>query len=549
MGEVFLARQRSLERPVAIKFLTISPGGGPAEQVKRFRREAELMAKILHPNIVTVFDYGDVDGRPFLVMEYVEGRDLRHYMKANHPFGVHRVPALVVPLAEALDVLHEHGVLHRDFKPENILIGPGFTPKVSDFGIAVEDGVAGSATATGHWMGTIGYVAPEQQYRLKVDARADQYSMAAVMYELLTGKKALGVFKPPSRFNREFNPRIDDVLMRGMREDPEDRFPSILEFGSALNSALATRPVRRVPTGLVQGIAALALLLLVIFGLWSRSNEIPTWSNHLGMPFVQIPAGEFSMGSTEADPLAKRAERPAHRVEITRPFSMCVHEVTVREFRAFIEESGYKTEAEANGLGGYTYDAGTKDVVRARENLWMKPSGDLPARDDDPVSQVTWTDAVKFCEWLSRKEKLPYRLPTEAEWEYACRAGSRGRWCSGDDPARLGNFAWTGLNAAVPQPVARKRPNAFGLFDMHGNVWEWCHDYYGPYDDGTAVDPAGLPRGHERVVRGGACDSKDVTQTRSAARLDSRPDYAYFTYGFRVCVDLPAQPSHSTATR
>jgi formylglycine-generating enzyme required for sulfatase activity len=156
---------------------------------------------------------------------------------------------------------------------------------------------------------------------------------------------------------------------------------------------------------------------------------------------------------------------------------------------------------------------------------------------------------VRFCEWLSKKENLPYRLPTEAEWEYACRAGSPGRWSWGDDPSRVREFAWTAIDATAPKPVAGKRPNAFGLFDMHGNVSEWCRDYYGAYRDGMAVDPPGPRTGHERVLRGGSCDSGAVLQTRSAARFDSRPDFAYFAYGFRVCLDVPALRLRQTNPR
>ena len=120
----------------------------------------------------------------------------------------------------------------------------------------------------------------------------------------------------------------------------------------------------------------------------------------------------------------------------------------------------------------------------------------MSARDDEPVTQVTWNDAVRFCAWLSKKENLPYRLPTEAEWEYACRAGSPDRWSWGDDASRIGEFAWTSLDATTPRPVAMKRPNAFDLFDMHGNVSEWCRDYYGAYRNRAAVDPPGPPTGH-----------------------------------------------------
>jgi formylglycine-generating enzyme required for sulfatase activity len=131
---------------------------------------------------------------------------------------------------------------------------------------------------------------------------------------------------------------------------------------------------------------------------------------------------------------------------------------------------------------------------------------------------------------------VKYRLPTEAEWEYACRAGSQSRWCMGDDPTRLVDFAWIGANAGyVTHPVGLKRPNAFGLYDMHGNVWEWCKDYYAPgYLPDAVDDPKGPTEGHDHVLRGGSWDHPEGAPTRSAERLHHPPSFCYYTIGFRV---------------
>ena len=145
MGVAYLAKQLSLGRRVVIKFLNRDPDHDPLEQAARFRREAELMAKVSHPNIATIFDYGIDDGQPFLVMEYVAGGDLRSHLAPGKPLEAERIRRLLRPLVQALECLHQHGILHLDLKPENILMAGEDTPKVSDFGIAVPGGTSRGA--------------------------------------------------------------------------------------------------------------------------------------------------------------------------------------------------------------------------------------------------------------------------------------------------------------------------------------------------------------------------------------------------------------------
>ena len=209
----------------------------------------------------------------------------------------------------------------------------------------------------------------------------------------------------------------------------------------------------------------------------------------IGMKLKLIPAGEFQMGSTEADD-----EKPRHLVTITRPFYLGVYPVTQRDY-----------------------------MQVAKEN----PSH-FSGNDRLPVESVSWFDAVAFCNALSQKEGLPpfykingetvqvpdwngpgYRLPTEAEWEYACRAGTTTRFSSGDDENALGLYAWYRANSGCEtHPVGEKKPNAFGLHDMHGNVWEWCWDGYDAcfYAQSPADDPQGPEAAAVRMIRGGGWD-------------------------------------------
>ncbi len=585
MGVVYLARQLSLNRPVAIKVLPPLPRVEAAARASRFRQEAELMARVLHPNIVSIYDFGIADGRPYLVMEFVEGGDLRRQIVPDRPMDPARARALIAPIARALGFLHRNGILHRDLKPANVLMSGGRTPKVADFGIAVMGG-AGDPTQPGLGPGTPGYVAPEQQYGLKVDERCDQYSLAAVAYELLTGRKPLGPFAPPSRHNTKLSRSVDEAIVRALREDHDERFATVEEFAEALDHGLAASHARS--GGRRWAWAAVPVVALIVIGLGflkhlERVRAVPqpppaiapallppvipdaappiapappvvanrgplprVLKNSAGMTMFLLSPGEFTMGSPDDDRDAWADEHPQHRVRITRDFYLAECEVTNRQFRTFVDRKGYKTEAEQDrkdGRGGYVYDVKAKVLVRDPKWTWRNPGYAKPPADDEPVVQVTWADAQAFCAWLAEEEHLPYRLPTEAEWEYACRAGTTTRWNTGDDLVKLDEAAWTVRNADFHMhPVGQKAPNPWGLRDMHGNAWEWCEDWFGAYAAAPATDPTGLPRGDKRALRGGSWDYNSIARTRSASRIPDRPDLAHFTHGFRVAIGLRGAP-------
>jgi formylglycine-generating enzyme required for sulfatase activity len=251
---------------------------------------------------------------------------------------------------------------------------------------------------------------------------------------------------------------------------------------------------------------------------------------------VLVPEGEFLMGSPEGDPVAEPDERPQHLVRLKRPFYLGAHEVTVRQFRTFVEETGYKTKAELDDKGGGVFNKKLNKIVLDPAVNWRNPGLPEPQSDDEPVVQVCCTDAFTFCEWLRKREEILYRLPTEAEWEYACRAGNPGQWCFGDELTRLRDYAWVVSNAGRRNhPVGQKEANAFGLHDMHGNVWEWCRDRYAPYSPEPVVDPRGPSAGPpEHLIRGGSWDEAERLKTRSAERVHHASGFRYLTVGFRV---------------
>jgi formylglycine-generating enzyme required for sulfatase activity len=252
----------------------------------------------------------------------------------------------------------------------------------------------------------------------------------------------------------------------------------------------------------------------------------PPVTNSLGMQLAWVPAGTFTMGSPSDEADRRADEGPPHEVTLSRPFYLAVHQTTVAQFRAFVQATRYQTEAE-------------KAAEANAAGIWRNP-GWTPD-DDEPVVCVSRYDALAFCYWLGRKEGKNYRLPTEAEWEYCCRGGPAAV-CSGQLAVGSGEHplptAHCPLPTGPPARVGSFRPNAWGLHDMHGNVWQWCADVYSPtyYRDSPGRDPRGPEGGELGVLRGGSWRSGPA-DCRCAARLgvalgSSRPDA-----GFRVVLE------------
>lgn len=285
--------------------------------------------------------------------------------------------------------------------------------------------------------------------------------------------------------------------------------------------------------------------------IFSDSMDHPaTITNSIGMQLARIPAGEFVMGSTGREDFVDIDER-AHRVRLSRPFYLGVHEVTVGEFRQFVETTGYRTDGE-QGSGQNLGFSGKELQFDLGPYTWRSPG--FPQDDHNPVVLVSWNDATEFCRWLSRRENKPYRLPTEAEWEWACRAGTTTRFSSGNEESTLPEVA--NIHTVQPQaeasavswgagflftlPVGTFHPNQFGLYDMHGNVQEWCADWYEQdyYADSPKSDPAGPSTGTQRAIRGGSFQVM-AWHARSANRSAGTPSYRYYDLGFRVACEGP----------
>jgi formylglycine-generating enzyme required for sulfatase activity len=223
------------------------------------------------------------------------------------------------------------------------------------------------------------------------------------------------------------------------------------------------------------------------------------------MKLVLIPAGKFLMGSPEDEKDRLENEGPRHEVTISKAFHIGAYDVTQEQYERIMGTNPSQFKGAQN-----------------------------------PVENVSWDDAAEFCKKLSQATGKTVRLPTEAQWEYACRAGSKTRFSYGDDPdyANLGDYAWYNANSeSKTHPVGQKKPNAWGLYDVHGNVWQWCSDWYADsYANANNTNPEGPGTGSNRVLRGGSWDYTPQ-RCRSALRYWFAPDFRSTLFGFRVVVD------------
>jgi len=444
-----------------------------ASRRERFFRGARHMARLRHPGIVRVVEEACEDGGYyFFVMEYVGGGDLRQAVKAGRLSLQERL-RVIAEVGEALGFAHEHGVIHRDVKPGNVLLGVDGRPKLTDFDLVRAADTTGGTRTTG--LGTFLYAAPEAMVDAKGAAEpADVYGLGMTAIFALHGDDLPSdvLWELPEFVAAlEVDERRREALRRAVARKVGDRWATVAEFCQALRDAV-----------------------------------IQQWKDPvLGIEFVYVEPGEFRMGSPK-DEAGRFDDETRHQVRLTRGFWMATTPVTQGQFAKFVEETGFKGSD------------------------WKQSGG-----PDHPVANVSWHDAESFCRWLSQRTGGDVRLPTEAEWEYAARAGTQ--------PAiyapKLEDIAWyAGNSGGHAHPVGEKQPNAWGLYDMLGNVWEWCADWYdSTYGVGTAagtvVDPTGPTEGTNRVLRGGSWlyDARDV---RAASRFAHGPGIRNSALGFRL---------------
>lgn len=666
MGEVYLAEQlRVGRRRVALKVLNRACSEDP-EIIKRFENEAASAGRIHNRNVVMVFESRITDdGQLYVAMEFVEGQTLRDAINDRGALPLAEVVDITRQVCAGLAAAHKLGIVHRDIKPDNIMLAReddgSLLVKVLDFGIArlSEPGTTGAQTKTGMVMGTPFYMSPEQALGStgdKIDQRSDLYSLGMVVYQMLTGKVAFEseswmrvMYRhihesplPPSQLRSELGyfPGVEQVVLRSLEKDREDRQQSVTEFANELVSAYerekalapesaatavygstgsgsdlpfaptesptparaatpqslspatqssaaagtavaATGMTRFLATGmttrkaLAAGITLLAVAAAVAIYFATNRNGRPEAATDAAnlvatptarpMPalekysfdvvsitktgqivgttrkqmqfitedlgggvvleMIKVHGGTFQMGSPEKETGREPSEGPQHQVAV-RPFFIGRYEVNQAQWSAVTRLPRVSRELEAN-----------PSTFKDNPKL--------------PVQNVSWWEAVEFCERLSRATGREYRLPTEAEWEYACRAGTTSPFHFGetiiDD---LVNFDARYPYGAAPKGESRRQPtpvgslgapNNFGIHNMHGNMAEWCLDlwhnnYQGAPTDGSRWDADGDTG--LRTLRGGSWYDGGE-DCRTANRMKYSPDVKLGQLGFRVVMVAP----------
>jgi formylglycine-generating enzyme required for sulfatase activity len=325
------------------------------------------------------------------------------------------------------------------------------------------------------------------------------------------------------QFRREVN-----VLVAAL----EDRTPVELRnsAGTLSGAILLARLSQRLHDhhGIDEGVARWSVeTWAVALGIVRPSQYVADLDGGVTMKLVGIEPGEFLMGSPPSEE-SRCADEFQHKVRLTKPLMMGIQPVTRRQFAAFANATAHESGSEKEDQRHIPV---SENRGKVSGQSWQKPG--FAQTDDHPVVCMSWNDAMAFVQWLSRKKAKRFRLPTEAEWEYACRAGTT-------TPFHVGltiSTSEANYRGEVTTPVDFYKPNPWGLYDMHGNVWEWCSDRYGEYPRGEVEDPAGGSADWPRVLRGGSWAS-DRRGCRAAFRGKLSPDHRYFNVGFRICLDL-----------
>ena len=548
MGLVFKAEHRRMHRTVAIKLLPPHMTKDVAA-IARFEREVTAAAKLRHPNIVAADDADCANGVHFLVMEMVEGSDLSALVKKNGPFSVEKSVNYVLQAAKGLEFAHHEGVVHRDIKPANLLLDKKGVVKILDMGLArlngnVDTPKQAELTSTGMLMGTVDYMAPEQALNTKMaDARADIYALGCSLYYLLTGKatydgdslmaKLLAhrdqTIPSLSAVRSEVPVQVEAVFKKMVAKTVQDRYQTMAEVIVELERCMVSSPT----SVSIQQPATTAFE----DGTFNFPKKPHEKRSMLAKPPQKSATGKSGSGKHRFALIGAAfvgiAILGGIIVSLQTKDGTLIVEVDQPDANVQVLDADYTNSIEMKFrlIPSGKFSIGVHEVTQSQYESVMGANPSYFKGANNPVEQVTWDDAVAFCAKLS---SLPaevaagrvYRLPTEAEWEYACRAGTTTAYSFGDNEKDLEKYAWFGVNSgSTTHGVGEKLPNGWGLYDMHGNVWEWCSDA-----DGSA-----------RVLRGGGW--RDVAAGCPANRYTHEPTYRGHYIGFRLALRSPSGQS------
>ncbi|WP_017718612.1 bifunctional serine/threonine-protein kinase/formylglycine-generating enzyme family protein [Kamptonema formosum] len=509
-----------------------------------FNLEAEKLLHLEeHPQIPTLFAYFEENNRLYLVQQFIKGHTLLEELQQEGTFSEPKIRKVLGDLLPVLQFVHDRKVTHRNIKPESIIRRQSDGKLVlADFGVAKQ------------WAGTLlsrQRAVPRRiravgQMRGVAHPASDLYSLAVTCIRLMTGcfPKADGAdelfdamescwrWREKLPAGTSVSPELEQVLDKLLSDYFKDRYQSAAEVMAALAPSTPT-PIAQRGSGSAKGLL-LSSFAFEMVTVDARGREINRsrrgaeyFPENLGggiiLEMVSIPGGTFTMGSPKTEEGRFDSESPQHSVTV-EPFFMGKYAITQAQWKAVA--------------------------------LLPKVSGDLNPDPsyikgaNRPVEYVSWNDAVEFCARLSEQTGRNYRLPSEAEWEYACRAGTTTPFHFGETiTSDLANYDGNYTYASGRKGKYRKRttdvgsfpPNAFGLYDTHGNVWEWCadpwhDDYTGAPSDGSVWEAGGNK--NRRLLRGGSW-YYFPRRCRAAFRCWFVPDFRYGIFGFRVALSLP----------
>ena len=577
MGDVFKARHAGLGAIHAVKLINRRFEWNQ-EVFDRFRQEWRALGSLKRPRqIVQAYHADEIDGFLFLGMEYVQGMDLRTLVKARRRLSVSEAIGLITQTAHGLDEMHRCGLVHRDIKPSNLMCDELGTVRILDLGLAkLAPSLQSGDPLTVGPMGTPEFMAPEQsEDSHEVDIRADLYSLGCTFYYLLTGSAPFGSRREISnweliRAHREdpvpdirlLMPRISEatvsVLERLLSKRPQDRFTTphdllchldgeerfSVRAGTAdsveMRDYSTVGQERREPRSQQRTASPRTKFnreLTLIDGVevaqreraeWSSLMEVPeSWMHESGTCFLFIPPGRFWMGAGIGDAKATTAEKPRHIVCVERPFWIATFPIT-------------------NDLLLQARQEGDEMSVRFQDRSFATQLRGMNVAGDAPAVNVNLDDVECLCRFLSVREgnMRQFRLPTEAEWEYAARAGATGPFWWEDSGIARQCAIFNGSGGAAPP--SKERANAWGLIDTLGNVAEWTSTQYGELGHVSSTsDATQLPGA--LVVRGGSWRD-ELHQIRLSARVPFHANRRADFLGARLVCEFARDSELSTRT-
>ena len=521
-------------RDASGKVSTAATKGEAADGLKDFISEARRLNSLCGQcrNIVPVDEVFEANGTACYVMEFLDGGSLADYVKKHGALSVGVAKKILKPVADAVAFLHSNRITHLDIKPGNIMFRSNGEPVLIDFGLAKHYDRRGNATTTVRTLAYSAGFSPAEQYvgLKQFSPQSDVYALAATFANMLTGKT------PPEAIDLEFSlndwsvclpEEVRPAVVHAMAYSRKDRTLSVCDFVKELYgnepsvvekpvSQPAAEPTVESKTEVIgEGkkstkkwwiIAACVAVAAVVGIVCASAPQLVAVEGSQtftvnGIKFTMVPVegGTFTMGATsEQGSDVSDDEKPAHQVTLS------------------------------------DYYIGQTEVTQA---LWKAVMGSNPSffkGDNLPVEQVSWDDCQVFIQNLNQLTGKQFRLPTEAEWEYAARGGRKSRgykYAGGND---IGLVAWyTGNSGNETHTVATKQANELGVYDMSGNVEEWCSDWYGDYQSSSQSDPQGPSSGSNRVSRGD-CYFSDARDCRVSNRYYNLPDYRNDYLGLRL---------------